>query len=182
MHWLYTAASVCRICRQKWESAKIIRLLDVLIPKLTPEHTVCRTTTGEVITSLHSLSLLVEELSSKEDLFFSIQKRQTLNSAAIIVHRVTDFLEHVKKSFSKFDHVCSKDKDTNKGVLNMIGELMNDLALLYAAVGGETAAAEIRQQGDIATSLVVSLSNELCYQMDPIFLFHSGQHKQVGRC
>jgi len=140
------------------ESAKIIRLLDVLIPKLSPANSVCRSTTGEMISSLNSLAALVDELSSKNDLFFSTQKRQSLKSAAIIVYRVTDFLDHVQKSFSKFDHVCSKDKETSTGVLNMIGELMNDLALLYTALGGETAAAEIRQQGDFVRSVRANIN------------------------
>jgi len=140
------------------ESAKIIRLLDVLIPKLSPANSVCRSTTGEMISSLNSLAALVDELSSKNDLFFSTQKRQSLKSAAIIVYRVTDFLDHVQKSFSKFDHVCSKDKETSTGVLNMIGELMNDLALLYTALGGEAAAAEIRQQGDFVRSVRANIN------------------------
>ena len=105
---------------------------------------------------MHSLALLVDELSSKKDIFFSLQKRQSLKSSAIIVHKVTDFLDHVKKSFSQFDNLCTKDKDHNIELINALGVLMNDLADLYTSVGRETEANEIRKQGDFTQKVVVS--------------------------
>ena len=143
------------------ESAKIIRLLDVLIPKLTPANSICRTSSGEVITSLNSLANLVDDFSSETDPFFSTEKRQSLKSSAIIVHRVADFLDHVRKLAYKFTNICSRDKETNLEVITMFGDLMDDLALLYTAVGGVTAADEIKQQANFTRSVVVSLSDIL---------------------
>ena len=48
------------------ETANIIRLLDVLIPKITPSTSVCRTSSADVFDSMRSLGALVEDLSSKE--------------------------------------------------------------------------------------------------------------------
>ena len=98
-------------------------------------------------------------MSSETDPFFSTEKRQSLKSSAIIVHRVADFLDHVRKAAYKFTHICSRDKETNLEVITMFGDLMDDLALLYTAVGGVTAAAEIKQQANFTRSVVVSLAN-----------------------
>ena len=108
---------------------------------------------------MHSLALLVDELSSKKDIFFSLQKRQSLKSSAIIAHKVTDFLEYVKKSLFHFDNLCTKDRNHNIELINALGVLMNDLADLYTSVGGETAANEIRKQGDFTQKVVVSFSS-----------------------
>jgi hypothetical protein len=138
------------------ETAKIIRLLDVLIPKITPSTSVCRTSSADVFDSMRSLGALVEELSSKDDLYFSTQKRQSLKSSAQIVSKVTNFL--AQESHFKFAHFCTKDKEYNKDFLTAIGKMMSDLADLYTALGGVTAANGLRKQEDFTKRVVVSLA------------------------
>ena len=140
------------------ETAKIIRLLDVLIPKLTPDtFSKCNPSSSNVFGSLRSLAGLVDELSSKDDIYFSIQKRQSLKSSAKIVIKVTDFLSKLTNKFSRFDRFCTSDKSYNIEVISELSEMMADLADLYRALDGQDAAFEISKQGDFTKRVVVSL-------------------------
>ena len=62
------------------ETANILRLLDTLIPKITPATSTCGTSSADVFGSLQSLGVLVDELATKDDIYFSIQKKQSLKS------------------------------------------------------------------------------------------------------
>ena len=94
------------------ETAKILRLLDVLIPKISPDTTsTCRSTSADIFGSLRSLGDLIEELSSRNDIYFSTQKRQSLQSSAKIITRVTNFLSRLKNTFSKFTGSAPKARN-----------------------------------------------------------------------
>jgi hypothetical protein len=141
------------------ETAKILRLLDVLIPKISPDTTsTCRSTSADTFGSLQSLGNLVEELSSRNDIYFSTQKRQSLKSSAKIVTRVTNFLSQLKNTFSKFDRICTGNKEYNIEVITAMGDMMTGLADLYRELGGNTAAQDISKQGDFTKKVVVSRS------------------------
>jgi hypothetical protein len=116
----------------------IIRILDVLIPKLTPSDSVCSTSSADVFESMRGLSALDDELSLNDDIYFSTQKRQSLKSSVLIVSQVTDFL--YKESHFKFDHFCTKERELNTEFITAIGKIMGDLADLYTVMGGFTAA------------------------------------------
>ena len=60
------------------QSAKIIRLLDVLIPKLSPPSSFCQTNDKDVIDSMLSLESLISKLSNKDDLYYTPQVRQRM--------------------------------------------------------------------------------------------------------
>merc|ERR1712128_205241 len=53
------------------QSAKIIRLLDVLIPKLTPSSFGCQKTSEDVLKSMRSLGAIVLDFSSENELYTS---------------------------------------------------------------------------------------------------------------
>jgi len=128
------------------ESATIIRLLDVLIPKITPAaQFFCED--ADQFASFSSLVALIDELASKEDLHFSLHKKQNLKSSVKTASHVINFLIQLKTSFSKFDSLCSMDKDYNTAVIETIVTLMADLADLYTNLGGLDAAAQIIQNG-----------------------------------
>ena len=79
------------------------------------------------------------------------------------------------KKHSQFDNLCTKDKHHNIELINALGVLMNDLADLYTSVGGETAANEIRKQGDFTQKVVVSLF--LKFYFSYIFLIKANINK-----
>jgi len=138
------------------ESAKIIRLLDVLIPKITPFTSKCENNTDEVLDSMHNLSDLLDELSSKSDLYFSPQKKQSLKSSSKIVSKVTNFL--VQKSHFKFENFCTKDKEHNTDFITAVSKMMGDLADLYTDLDGDTAANEIRKQENFTKKAVATIN------------------------
>ena len=130
------------------DTAKIIRLLDVIIPKITPSTSVCTSDSSNVFDSMLSLAGLLDELSSKDDLYFSTQKRQSLKTSAKIVSKVTTHF--------KFDHFCTTDKEYNTEFITAIGKMMSDLADLYTDLGGFVAANGLREQEDFTNKVVVS--------------------------
>ena len=87
-------------------SAAMIRLLDVYIPKITPAApSYCGH--DDPFASFHSLVALLEELSAKDDLYFSLQKRQELKSSVKILFSAINFLTKLKKTRSKFNTLCT---------------------------------------------------------------------------
>ena len=142
------------------ETANIIRLLEDLIPKLRPTNPSSCQQGADEFESLRGLAALVDELSSKEDLYYSIQKRQSLKSSAKIVSKATNFLAKIKQSFSKFDQFCTRDKSYNIEVITTMGDMMTDLAGLYRALGGAAAAEEITKQGYFIKK--INVSNAAC--------------------
>ena len=72
-------------------------------------------------------------------------------SSAKIVFRVTNILTQFKKSFSKFNLICTKNKDYNIEIITTM-----DLADLYTAVVESASAQEIPNQGDFTKKVVVS--------------------------
>ena len=141
------------------ETANILRLLDTLIPKITPATSTCGTSSADVFGSLQSLGVLVDELATKDDIYFSIQKKQSLKSSADIVFKVTNFLTQLKNTFSKFDRICTGNKEYNIEVITAMGDMMTGLADLYRELGGNTAAQEIAKQGAFTKQVVVSAAD-----------------------
>jgi len=138
------------------QTSKILLLLDVLVPKITPAST-CVASSDDVFASMRSLAVLLNELSSRNDVYFSIQKRQSLKSSAKILTKVATFLTQLKSSFSKFDQFCTEDKEYNIEVVTAISDVMTDLADLYTDLGGETVADEVRKQGDFTKKIVKNI-------------------------
>merc|ERR1719209_2922415 len=75
------------------ESANILRLLEVLIPKLAPANPeVCQATNAQTFGSLRSLAALVNELASSTDFYMTPQTRTELQTSSKIISGVTNFL------------------------------------------------------------------------------------------
>merc|ERR1719431_800955 len=140
------------------ETAKILRILDVLIPKITPDsNSKCSPSSSNVFGSLSSLADLVNELASRDDIYFSIHKKQTLKSAAKTVTTVTDFLSKLERDFSRFDQFCSRDKDYSLELISALSDMMDNLAGLYKSLDGHSAAFELRKQGDFTKKMVANI-------------------------
>merc|ERR1711892_432464 len=140
------------------EAANILRLLDTLIPKLAPANPqVCGASNAEAFGSLRSLAVLVDELASSTKIT-TLQSREDLKDSAKIISGVTTFLTNLNKSFTKFDKFCTSDKEYNIEAITAIGEMMTDLADLFAVLGGITDAEEIRKQGDFTKTVVANIN------------------------
>ena len=64
------------------QSAKIIGLLDALIPKLSPPSSACKPSKTEDILSMRNLGSLLIDLSAKDDLYYTPQVRQILHNSS----------------------------------------------------------------------------------------------------
>ena len=106
-----------------------------------------------------------------DNIYFSTQKRQSLKSSAKTVLRVTNFLTQLQRSFSKFDRICTTNKDYNIEIITAMGDMMTDLAGLYRAVGGSSAAEEISDQGEFTKKVVVSSTYFLIINLLILSLF-----------
>ena len=150
---LETIRSVPQAVRQ---AAKIIGLLDVVIPKLTPAFSSsCQVTSSEVLDSMQNLGSLLENLSTKNDLYYTQEVRKSLKSAAKILSKTTTFLN--KESHFKFEYFCTKDREHNKEFLDAVGNMMDDLADLYTDLGEQASARKIRKQKDFIRTIMVTL-------------------------
>merc|ERR1711892_1347249 len=88
----------------------------------------------------------------------TLQSRDDLKDSAKIISGVTTFLTNLNKSFTKFDKFCTSDKEYNIEAITAIGEMMTDLADLFAVLGGITDAEEIRKQGDFTKTVVANIN------------------------
>merc|ERR1712217_503434 len=146
--------SMSEVVRQ---SAKIIGLLDALIPKLSPSSSSCQPSSAEDLLSMRNLKTILIDLSTKNDLYYTPQVRQTLTNSADILSKVTTFLE--KESHFTFEHFCTEDMDHNKEFIGAVSNMMGDLADLYTGLGGDIAAEGIRKQQDFTKKLLVRYAN-----------------------
>jgi len=146
--------SMSEVVRQ---SAKIIGLLDALIPKLSLSSSSCKPSSAEDLLSMRNLKSVLIDLSTKDDLYYTPQVRQTLTNSADILSKATTFLE--KESHFTFEHFCTEDMDHNKEFIGAVSNMMGDLAELYTELGGDIAAEGIKKQQDFAKKLLVSYAN-----------------------
>ena len=124
--------------------------------------------------SLGSLAALVDELSSTNNLYLAPQTKHQLKYSGKIISRVTTFLTQLNKSFTKFDQLCSIDKEYNTEAIAAIGEMMTSLSGLFGELGGVKDSEQIRKQGDFTKRVVVSKANLRILRC--LILVHSGQH------
>ena len=143
--------SMSEVVRQ---SAKIIGLLDALIPKLSPSSSSCKPSSAEDLLSMRNLKSLLIDLSTNDDLYYTPQVRQTLTNSADILSKATTFLE--KESHFTFEHFCTEDLDHNKEFIGAVSNVMGDLVELYTELGGDIAVKGIRKQQDFTKKILVS--------------------------
>jgi len=137
------------------QSAKIIGLLDVLIPKLSPPSRTCIPSSTDDLLSMRNLESLLIDLSTKDDLYYTPQVRQVLNNSAGILSKATTFLE--KESHFTLKHFCSNDVGHGKDFITAVSNLMGDLADLYTELEGDIAAEDIRKQQVFTKKLLTKI-------------------------
>ena len=143
------------------QSAKIIGLLDVLIPKLSPPSSTCIPSSTDDLLSMRNLGSLLIDLSAKDDLYYTPQVRQILNNSAETLSKATTFLE--KESHFTFDHFCTNNIGPGKDFITAVSNLMGDLADLYNELEGDIAAKDIRKQQDFTQKLLVRYAQYFCH-------------------
>jgi len=163
------------------ESAKMLRLLEVLMPKLAPANVqVCKANNDEAFGSLRSLAVLVDELSSSNQIT-GIETKEKLKTSAKIISGATTFITQLNKSFTKFDKLCSSDKEYNVEAITSIGDMMSGLADLFGALGGISDAEDIRKQEDFTKRVVANIKKLGNYDLGTLECNKNGSFKVAAQ-
>ena len=128
------------------EAADILRILGPLVNNIAPDTPViCQASPDQAFGSLRSLAVLVDELSYSPKLILSPQGRAQLKQSASTISAVTTFLTQLRSTFSRFENICTADKQYNLDSINAIGDLMVKLADLFGSLGSVQTGEKIRR-------------------------------------
>merc|ERR1711884_106510 len=143
------------------EVAAILRILEPLVKNITPTNPeICQATPAEAFGSLRSLAVLVDSLSSTYQLNLSPEGRALLKKSGSTISAVTTFLTQLRETFSRFEEICTADKQYNLEAVSAIGDLMVHLADLAGSLGGVKLGESIRK-GKVFTERIVAQLNKI---------------------
>jgi len=143
------------------EVAAILRILEPLVKNIAPSNPeICQATPDEAFGSLRSLAVLVDSLASSYQLNLSPEGRALLKKSGSTISAVTTFLTQLRETFSRFEEICTADKQYNLEAVNAIGDLMVHLADLAGSLGGVKIGESIRK-GKVFTERIVAQLNKI---------------------
>jgi len=143
------------------EVAAILRILEPLVKNIAPSFPeICQATPDEAFGSLRSLAVLVDSLASTHRLQLSAEGRAELKQSGATISAVTTFLTQLRAAFSRFEDVCTKDKQYNLEAISAVGDLMTHLADMFGSLGGVKTGESIRK-GKLYTDRVVAELNKI---------------------
>ena len=140
--------------------AEIFEILEPLVNRIAPDNPViCDATPAEAFASLRSLSLTVAELAedrSLDNLRVSEAGRAELRQSAAAISAVTTFITQLRDDFTRFEEVCTGDKQYNLDAINAVGSTLNHLADMAGSLGAVKTGESIRKGKVYAERIVVS--------------------------
>merc|ERR1712066_35300 len=143
------------------EVAAILRILEPLVKNIAPSNPeICQATPDEAFGSLRSLAVLVDSLASSYQLNLSPEGRELLKRSGSTIYAVTTFLTQLRETFSKFEEICTADKQYTLEAVSAIGDLMVHLADLAGSLGGVKIGESIRK-GKVFTERIVAELNKI---------------------
>ena len=138
-------------------SAKMLRIMEDLIPNLTAGPSkVCNVSPAQRVEAFKDLAKLFEDISNAYNLQLPYKTRQALQLSSKIMSEVGSFLGKLNKSLAPLDTLCSEDKGA---VYDTIGDILENMAVLFETLGGAQKAKEIRKQGGFVKQIVVSFND-----------------------
>jgi len=143
------------------EVAAILRILEPLVKNIAPSNPeICQATPAEAFGSLRSLAVLVDSLASTHQLNLSNEGRNLLKKSGSTIYAVTTFLTQLRETFSRFEEICTPDKEYNFEAISAIGDLMIHLADLAGSLGGVETGENIRK-GKVFTERILAQLNKI---------------------
>merc|ERR1712083_338531 len=140
-------------------SGDIFRILDDLIPDLAEEPVdQCNASPIDTLKELGDIARLLNDVSNARDLQLDPLTTEYLKESKV-VDEVTKFLRKTNRNLASFEKLCSKNKDYNVNVINSIGDVMDDMAELFASLGSKDRAEEIRKKGKFVKESVDAFSD-----------------------
>merc|ERR1711915_521536 len=141
-------------------SGDIFRILNDLLPEFKEEPIrQCRASPDDILDESIDLARILEEIANERDLDLDAHTIEDLRDASKILKITTSFLRKLNSQLSSFKKLCSKNKDYNVNVLNAIGEIMEDMAELFADLGSKEQAQIFRSRGDYVKKSVETFSD-----------------------
>ena len=123
-------------------AAEILRLLGPLVTHIGPV-----TPNSCQASSRSSLGGLLTELSNSPQLFLSPHGRAHLKQSANTISAVTTFLTQLRSTLSRFENICTANKQGTLDYINAMGDIMVNLADLFDSVGGSALTGENLRKG-----------------------------------
>ena len=140
------------------EVASIMRGLGSLIEKISSRQ-ICDATPDETYDSIDGISLMLYEIAELPSLGGRSNVRTQLRKSASALYNVNRFLFYVRRTFDKFDKICSGEKEYNLEAINAIGDLMSHMADLFTSLGSYGMSERIRKGKLFTYKLTVSPVN-----------------------
>ena len=136
--------------------ADVLRLTEPAVTKITPENPLTSVCSSTDFGSLRSFASVIDELSNSKKLALGFSVRAQLKESARIIAAVTTFLNQLKPTFSKFTQICTPDRKYNIQAISATGDLMVNLADLFATLGRIQQGEQIRKGKEFVNKVVVS--------------------------
>ena len=126
------------------EPVQVVRETGALLRLLKPltEKTGESSLEGCEVGSLRSLAVLTSELAAKPGINLGVREKLSRSSAAI--SSVTTYLTKLQLTSARLENFCTADNRYNRQAIGAIGDLMDDLADLYGALGDAKTGERIR--------------------------------------
>merc|ERR1712130_232945 len=108
---------------------------------------------------LRSLAALVDELSYTNSLSLTLEGRRQLKDSASTISAVTTFLTQLRSTFSRFEQICTPDRQYNTMAISAVGDLMVNMADMFGTLGGVKQGEKIRNGKEYVNKVVAQLNN-----------------------
>merc|ERR1712130_42990 len=139
--------------------ADILRIVEPVVNKIAPENpSICAATPDQAFGSLRSLAALVDELSYTNQLSLSLEGRRQLKDSASTISAVTTFLTQLRSTFTRFEQICTADRQYNIMAISAVGDLMVNLADMFGTLGGVKQGEKIRNGKEYVNEVVAQLN------------------------
>ena len=138
------------------EVANILRILGPLVNNIAPKNPIiCKASPDQAFGSLRSLAVLLNELFLNPPLPLSPAERRQLKDSSNTISAVTTFLAQIGEDFAEFQEICTPDKEYNLKAISAVGDLVADLADMFASLGGIQTSQNIRKGKAFVQKIVV---------------------------
>merc|ERR1712233_9627 len=139
--------------------ADILRIVEPVVNKIAPENPIiCAASPDQAFGSLRSLAALVDELSYTNSLSLTLEGRRQLKDSASTISAVTTFLTQLRSTFSRFEQICTPDRQYNIMAISAVGDLMVNLADMFGTLGGVKKREQIRNGKEYVNKIVAQLN------------------------
>ena len=143
------------------ESSRLLRLLQPLY----------NSDKGEAefdLEKMRCLAVMMDDLASDKELRLGSRGSGELRQTAVIISATTSFMQRLRRQFRRLENICSdSDRQLNADSILAIGDLSDDIADLYVALGSLQTGEKIRSGKKNLLRVTVMLNGDF-------YVYHKG--------